>query len=93
MIVYSCFHCRSDPERTISIERTFRFSSPKYYACVSGDAAGKPDLPPHPPPPSPGFLSVTVVGPDGRDPREAFPRRELPSALSPFRIPPGTIRR
>jgi hypothetical protein len=55
------------PERTISIERTLT------YLCYSGTVAER-YLPPLSPP-SPAFFSVTVVGPDGRDPREAFPPR------------------
>ncbi len=57
------------PERIIRIERTTRFSSDREVVCYAEGAA-------LPPPPLPGFLSVTVVGPDGRDPREAFPPRE-----------------
>lgn len=76
------------PERTITIERTFQ------YQCFSGTVAGR-YLPL--PPPLPTFFAVTVVGPDGRDPREAFPARG-PTAGGPvapppmFPIPPGTIR-
>jgi len=39
---------------------------------------------------SSGFLSVTVVGPDGRDPREAFPPRR-PTAGGPVKPPPFGI--
>ena len=41
--------------------------------------------------PLPSFLSVTVVGPDGHDPREAFPPRETPAGgpVTLPRIPPG----
>jgi hypothetical protein len=55
------------PERTIIIERTTRFSRDQAVLCVDG--AGLP------PPPSPAFRSVTVVGPDGRNPLEAYPPR------------------
>jgi len=74
------------PERIIGVERTTRFDYAMKVVCIVGTE-----------PPStllPGFRSVTVVGPDGRDPREAFPPHALPSALPPVRrIPPGTIRR
>ena len=42
--------------------------------------------------PLPSFHSVTVVGPDGRDPLEAFPCNQVqcgPGTLPPIRIPPG----
>jgi hypothetical protein len=76
------------PERTIRIERTFQ------YECFSGTAGSY--LPP-PAPPLPTFFAATVVGPDGRDPRDAFPPRG-PTAGGPvappplFPIPPGTFR-
>ena len=83
-----------DPERTINIERTTRID--KYARCT--EAPTTSSLGPSSPV-FPGFRSVTVVGPDGRDPREAFPPRGPtaggPVTYPPFRIapgiPPGTI--
>ena len=52
--------------RTISIERTNQYQE----VCCDFWGTGSSDPAPHP---RRRFFSVTVVGPDGRDPREAFP--------------------
>jgi len=72
-----------DPERSINIEKTTRFSSDKYVVCGAA-SAGLPPIP------TPAFHSVTVVGPDGRDPREAFPPRGH-TAGGPVKPPPFGI--
>lgn len=76
-----------DPERSIRVERTTQFPYRMRPVCLVGTEP--------PSPPLPRFLSVTVVGPDGRDPLEAFPPRG-PTAFGPagplFPIPPpGTL--
>jgi Carboxypeptidase regulatory-like domain len=53
------------PERIITIEKTYRFNSTKFVNCLDGSPT------PHIPF-LPTFTSVTVVGPDGRHPCEAF---------------------
>jgi hypothetical protein len=77
-----------DPERSIRVERTTRFDHRMKPVCIVGTEL--------PSTPLPNFLSVTVVGPDGRDPLEAFPPRG-PTAggllkLRPGIPPGGTIR-
>ena len=54
------------PERIIRIEKTYRFNSTKFVSqCLNGSP--RPHIPF-----LPRFTSVTVVGPDGRHPCEAF---------------------
>lgn len=76
-----------DPERSITVERTVNFGIRMEPACIVGTEL--------PSTPLPSFLSVTVVGPDGRDPREAFPPRGPTVGgrvtLPPFSYPPGTL--
>jgi hypothetical protein len=69
-----------DPERIIRVERTTRFDYAMKPVCIVGTELPSTLLP--------GFRSVTVVGPDGRDPREAFPPRG-PTAGGPLELRPG----